>query len=146
MVVRRILGEPLNARDLWAAPIVLTGIGVWILVRAGGLGAADYAWLIAGSALGVGLGLPRGASIVLFERAGHVWQRYNARTFALVIGSLVVMAAFSVLAERLGMRPQARPIQLAIGLSFLGESLAVTVRALTSGVPFAPARPARRLF
>jgi hypothetical protein len=48
------------------------------------------------------------------------------------------MAAFAVLAARLGMRPEARPIQLSIGLSFLGESLAVTLRGRSLGVPFAP--------
>ncbi|WP_399927495.1 hypothetical protein [Streptomyces kanamyceticus] len=38
------------------------------------------------------------------------------------------------------MHENARPLQLAIGVSFLGEALVIGYRGMTSGVPFAPAR------
>ena len=140
LIIRRVRGEPLNARDLWAPPVVLTVIGGWILARADGLRLSDGAWLLGGTVLGIALGYLRGSLVVVFVRAGHLWHRYPVRTFAAVIGTLLVMAAYGFLAGRLGMRPQARPVQLAIGVSFLGEALAVTRRALALGAPFAPER------
>ncbi|KUL40893.1 DUF1453 domain-containing protein [Actinoplanes awajinensis] len=140
VVVRRVRGEPLNARDLWVPPVVLTGIGLWILAHTSGLRPADHTWLLGGALLGVTLGYLRGRFVVVFARAGFLWQRYTGRTFAVVAGTLLLMAAFGLLATRLGMRPEARPIQLSIGLSFLGESLAVTLRGRSLGVPFAPER------
>ncbi|BEL07137.1 hypothetical protein Q0Z83_053280 [Actinoplanes sichuanensis] len=44
------------------------------------------------------------------------------------------MAAFGAAATAFGAAPDARPIQLAIGLSFLGEALAVTRRAVTGAL------------
>ncbi|GAA4936113.1 hypothetical protein [Actinoplanes utahensis] len=140
VLVRRVIGEPLNARDLWIPPIVLTGIGLWSLVGIDGLRPADYAWLAGGSLLGVALGYLRGHYVTVFEKSGHLWQRYTGRTFAAVGLSLAVMLGFGLLAAKLGVRPDASPIQLGIGLSFLGESLAVTRHALTLNAPFAPER------
>ncbi|GAA4607611.1 hypothetical protein BJY16_006421 [Actinoplanes octamycinicus] len=133
VVLRRLIGEPVNPRDLWVPPVVLTGIGLWILVRTSGLRPADYAWLVAGCVLGTALGYWRGRAVVVFEKGGALWQRYDGRTFAVVIGSLLVMAGFGLVAARLGMRPEARPVQLGIGLSFLGEALAVTRRGRRAG-------------
>jgi hypothetical protein len=129
VVIRRAVGEPLDMRDLWVPPVVLTGIGIWILIRAEGLSARDRAWLAGGSLLGIALGHLRGRFVVVFERSGRLWQRYEGRTFAAVAASLVVMLAFGAAATRCGMSPSARPVQLAIGLSFLGEAVAVTRRA-----------------
>jgi hypothetical protein len=143
LVAKRVLGEPLNARDLWVAPVVLTGIGVWILIRTDGLDAADYGWLAGGGVAGFALGFLRGSFVVVFEKRGFLWQRYTARTFAVVAASVVVLAAFGLLAERLGLRAEARPVQLGLGISFLGEAVAVARRARRLGVPFAP-QPARR--
>ncbi|GHG46644.1 DUF1453 domain-containing protein [Streptomyces griseocarneus] len=141
VVVKRLAGEPLNARDLFAAPLVLTGIGVWALVKgAHGLGGADYAWVAAGSVLGVALGAARGLTVHVFEKEGVLWQRYTGRTFAVLVVSALISIGFAALASRMGMHPQARPVQLSIGVGFLGEALAVGARGLGSGVPFAPER------
>ncbi|WP_371522564.1 hypothetical protein [Kitasatospora sp. NBC_01300] len=93
-----------------------------------------------GAALGVGLGVLRGATVTLFERDGVAWQRYTGRTFLVAAGSLVVMAGFGFLAGRFGLAPDARPVQLSIGVGFLGEALAVGCRVLVAGLPFAPER------
>ncbi|MFF3003379.1 DUF1453 domain-containing protein [Kitasatospora sp. NPDC057940] len=140
VVIRRLRGEPLNARDLFAPPVVLTTIGIWSLVRHPGLGGGDYVWVAAGAALGVGLGVLRGITVTLFERDGVAWQRYTGRTFLVAAGSLVVMAGFGFLAGRFGLAPDARPVQLSIGAGFLGEALAVGCRVLLAGLPFAPER------
>jgi hypothetical protein len=127
VVVRRVIGEPVDLRDLWVPPVVLTAIGTWILVRTDGLGAADLAWATGGLMLGFGLGLVRGAFVVVTDDGG-LRQRYTWRTFAALVVTLLVAGGYAVLAGRLGMSPGARPVQLSIGVSFLGEALAVTRR------------------
>ncbi|GAB7185561.1 hypothetical protein ATKI12_5392 [Kitasatospora sp. Ki12] len=141
VVVRRLRGEPLNVRDLCTPPVVLTGLGLWALWQRHGLGAGDYAWVAAGAVLGVALGVARGTTIRVYEREGVLWQRYTGRTFLVAAVSLAVMAGFAALAGRNGLVPDARPVQLSIGVGFLGEALVVGLRGLASGVPFAPERP-----
>ncbi|MEV7024898.1 DUF1453 domain-containing protein [Kitasatospora sp. NPDC093558] len=140
VVVRRLSGEPLNARDLFAPPVVLTGIGLWTISRHQGLHATDYVWIAVGAALGVALGAVRGATVRVYERDGVLWQRYTWRTFLVAGISLAVMAGFAALAAHFGLAADARPVQLSIGVGFLGEALAVGYRALSSSVPFAPER------
>ncbi|MGC4747346.1 DUF1453 domain-containing protein [Micromonospora sp. DT201] len=140
VVVKRLIGEPLNRRDLWAPPVVLTAIGLYSLSKSGGLHARDYGWLVGGAVLGLALGYLRGSLVVVYEKRGFLWQRYRGRTFAAVVGTLVVMFGYGLLVDKLGMQPGARPIQLSIGISFLGEALAVTRQGLALRVPFAPQR------
>ncbi|SOB85445.1 CcdC protein domain-containing protein [Streptomyces sp. 1331.2] len=140
VVVRRLRGEPLNARDLLAPPVVLTGLGLWALSQHHGLGVGDYIWVGAGAVLGVAFGALRGATIRVYERDGMLWQRYTGRTFLVAGLSLAAMAGFAALAARNGLAADARPVQLSIGVGFLGEALVVGCRALASGVPFAPER------
>ncbi|MET8544714.1 DUF1453 domain-containing protein [Kitasatospora sp. NPDC004799] len=141
VVIRRLRGEPLNARDLFAPPVLLTGLGVWAVARRQGLGASDYGWIAAGAVLGVALGAVRGATIRVYEREGVLWQRYTGRTFLVAAVSLAVMAGFAALAARFGLASDARPVQLSIGVGFLGEALVVGWRGISSGTPFAPERP-----
>ncbi|MEU8781989.1 DUF1453 domain-containing protein [Streptomyces sp. NPDC048637] len=140
VVIKRMIGEPVNARDLFVAPAVLTGIGVLTLLKKTDLTGTDLTWVIAGAVLGAALGALRGASVQLVDKGGVLWQRYTGRTFLAVIGTLAVMAGFSFLAAKMGMHEDARPLQLSIGVSFLGESLMIGRRGMTSGIPFAPAR------
>lgn len=140
VVVRRLRGEPVNARDLFAAPVILTGIGLWSLAQHHGLGLGDYVWVGAGSVLGLALGAGRGATVVVYERDGVLWQRYTGRTFLVAALSFAVMAGFSLLAAHGGLAADARPVQLSIGVGFLGEALVVACRGLLSGTPFAPER------
>ncbi|MCD9194545.1 DUF1453 domain-containing protein [Streptomyces albireticuli] len=143
VVVKRLKGEPVNARDLLAPPLILIGIGVASVVRADDVTGADLGWLIPGAVLGVALGAARGATIEVFERGGVLWQRYTGKSFAVATGSLVLMAGFGFLAARAGTHASARPAQLNIGVSFLGEALVVAARGWSSGVPFAPERGSR---
>ncbi|MFB6435919.1 DUF1453 domain-containing protein [Streptomyces sp. NPDC056411] len=140
VVIKRMIGEPVNAKDLFVAPAVLTGIGVLTLLKKTDLTGTDLAWVIAGTAFGAALGALRGATVQLVDKGGFLWQRYTGRTFLAVIGTLALTAGFSVLALKMGMHENARPLQLSLGVSFLGESLMVGRRGMTSGIPFAPAR------
>ncbi|WP_030019205.1 hypothetical protein [Streptomyces monomycini] len=138
VVAKRLKGEPVNVRDLFAGPAVLTGLGVLFITKADGVTGTDIAWVVPGAFLGLGLGAARGALVRLFEKDGTLWQRYTGRTFLVVIASLLVSAGYGVVAEHLGMHPYARPTQLTIGVSFLGESLLIYYRARKTGTPFAP--------
>ncbi|MER6046641.1 MULTISPECIES: CcdC protein domain-containing protein [unclassified Streptomyces] len=140
VVIKRLTGEPVNAKDLFIAPAILTGIGILSLVKKTDLTGTDLTWIIAGAVLGAALGALRGATVQLVDKGGVLWQRYTGRTFLTLIGTLVATAGFNVLAVKMGMHENARPLQLSIGLSFLGESLMVGHRGMTSGIPFAPAR------
>ncbi|MFF2142856.1 hypothetical protein [Kitasatospora sp. NPDC058190] len=90
--------------------------------------------------LGTAFGAIRGATIRVYGREGVLWQRYTGWTFLMAAVSLVVMTGFAMLAEHNGLAPDARPVQLSIGVGFLGEALVVGCRALSSGTPFAPER------
>ncbi|MGG7569514.1 DUF1453 domain-containing protein [Streptomyces sirii] len=142
VVIKRLTGEPVTMRDLFVTPAVLTGIGILSLVKMKDVTGADLTWVVAGAVLGAALGALRGTTIQLSDKQGALWQRYTGRTFLAVIGSLVIMIGFGLLAAKMGMHEKARPIQLSLGVSFLGESLVVHRRGMASGIPFA-AKPNR---
>ncbi|MFD8498374.1 DUF1453 domain-containing protein [Amycolatopsis sp. NPDC059657] len=139
VIVKRLIGEPLNARDLVIPPLVLIGIGVWSL-RKIELTGLDIAWLAGGSALGLGMGALRGTTLRLFAKDGVLWQRYTGWTFGVWVLSIAVNGGFGFLAVAGGMHTDARPMPLSIGISLLGEMVVVGLRALRTGVPFAPER------
>ncbi|WP_314172527.1 DUF1453 domain-containing protein [Streptomyces winkii] len=144
VVIKRLYGEPLDARELLGPPVVLTGIGAWSVAKeAGGLTATDIGWLAAGSVLGFALGALRGRTVRVFERDGVAWQRYTGRTLLVAVGSFAVMGAFGYLAVKAGMHETARPMTLSIGVSYLGECAAVALRGLSTGLPFAVQRADR---
>ncbi|TJZ42761.1 DUF1453 family protein [Streptomyces piniterrae] len=145
VIIKRLRGEPVNARDLFVPPVVLIAIGVTSLAKADGLTGTDYAWAAAGAVLGCALGALRGATVRLFDRDGVLWQRYTGRTFLVTVLSLLAMAGYGLLATKLGMHEKARPTQLGIGISFLGEALAVAYRGLATGTPFAAERGRERV-
>ncbi|KWT60486.1 hypothetical protein ADL21_18415 [Streptomyces albus subsp. albus] len=138
VIVRRLKGEPVHVRELFAGPVVLTGLGIAFIAKADNVTGTDLAWVTPGAFLGLALGAVRGCLVHLGERDGALWQRYTGRTFAVVIASLLVSAGYDILAEHMGMHPYARPTQLTIGVSFLGESLLIYFRARRTGTPFAP--------
>ncbi|MGW2398986.1 DUF1453 domain-containing protein [Kitasatospora sp. NPDC001664] len=135
--VRRVRGEVLDLRGLVAVPAVLTALGLASLVRAEGLTAADYALAVPGLLLGLGSGALRGATVRLSVRNGVLHQHYTVRTFAVLLLSAATMAGYGVLATRLGLHHEARPTELGLGVSFLGESAVLVLRGLATGTPFA---------
>ncbi|CCH33935.1 DUF1453 family protein [Actinosynnema sp. NPDC047251] len=139
VVVKRFMGEPLNARDLFGPPLVLFGIGVYELIKTS-LTLVDVLWLAAGSVVGLVLGVLRGTTITLFVRDDVLWQRYTPWTVAVWAGSLAVNFGLGLAATSAGMHAEARPMTLSIGVGLLGELVPVGLRAIRSGVPFAPQR------
>ncbi|GHH50584.1 DUF1453 domain-containing protein [Lentzea cavernae] len=125
VLVRRFRGEPLNARDLLAPPAFLLFFGVRAVDE------FHLAYLLP-LAAGFAFGVLRGMTIKLFERDGHLWQRYTPWTLVVWAGSLGVSLGLGLL---IGGHA---PIQLSIGVGMLGELCAVGAKALNTGLPFAP--------
>ncbi|MCR6484453.1 DUF1453 domain-containing protein [Amycolatopsis sp. OK19-0408] len=140
LVIRRLRGEPLVARELFGAPVILVAIGAYSLTKLE-LTVADALWVALGSAIGLGFGAARAVTTRLFERDGVLWLRYTLWTFAVWVVAAGVNFGFGALAVGAGMPEQARPMTLSIGVSLLGEALAVASRAKVTGLPYA--RPRR---
>ncbi|MBF6329488.1 CcdC protein domain-containing protein [Nocardia transvalensis] len=142
VIVRRFRGEPLNARDLLVPPIPLLIIGVQGMVKHHPT-AVDIAWIAVGLLVGFSFGAWRGATITLLTRDGVLWQRYTGATLGVWVFSLAVSASIGFLGVHLGAHADARPVQLSIGVSMLGEALALGLRGVFTGYPFAPERVRR---
>ncbi|WP_203236801.1 CcdC protein domain-containing protein [Nocardia panacis] len=140
VIVKRFIGEPLNARDTLIPPVVLLGIGVYSLTKVHDISAVDVLWLVLGCAAGLAFGAVRGTTIRLSDRDGHLWQRYSPWTLVVWVVSTSVGLGIGYAAHYFGVHPDARPITLSIGVSLLGEATTLTLRALRTGIPFAPER------
>jgi FtsH-binding integral membrane protein len=141
---RRMQGEPLQAKRLLVLPLVFSVLGVVDLTEsmAPHLGPADIAVLMAGAVISAVLGAARGATIELFPREGHLWQRYRGVTVALwgvLIASKLVLASVAHLVGAKGATGTAS-LMFSLGVSLLGEAAMVAARALSTGVSFAPDR------
>lgn len=124
VLVRRFRGEPLNARDLLAPPAFLLFFGIR---------AVDEFHLIylLPLAAGFAFGAFRGMTIKLFERDGHLWQRYTPWTLLVWVTSIGASFGLALLLDHHA------PTQLSIGVGMLGELCTVGAKALNTGLPFA---------
>lgn len=142
VIVRRMLGTPLVAGDLFAPPVVLVGIGLYQLHTSVGLnhlnsiGPGPALGLLAALAVGFGFGAARGTTVRLLSRDGVLRQRYTLFTLLVWAGSLAAGAGVSMLAASAGAGADLRPMTLSIGVGMLGETLTLAVRALSTGLPF----------
>lgn len=146
MFARRIAGEPLNARRLVVLPAVLTIWGASRLTHVhGGLHGVDIAMIGVIVAVSLMLGLVRGATIRVFVRDGHPWQRYTVVTIGVWVLAIAVRLGADWAGHFVGASTSAltASLVLAVGVSFLGEAAVVGTRALRLGAPFAP-RDTRR--
>ncbi|GII64595.1 hypothetical protein Skr01_46800 [Sphaerisporangium krabiense] len=138
VVVRRFLGEPLNARNLFVPPAVLAGIGVHGLVNDVRPSGVHLVWVVSITVVGLLLGALRGATPRLFVRDGHLWQRYTPWTVLVWVLSAGTNFGLGALATLAGVPEQVRPMTLSIGVSLLGEAIALGLRARAIGAPYAP--------
>ncbi|WP_174567671.1 DUF1453 domain-containing protein [Nocardia altamirensis] len=138
LIVKRFLGEPVDARDTFVTPLILVGIGIYSVAHVDNLTATDISWLIIGGLVGIAFGALRGTTTILFARDGHLWQRYTVKTLVVWATSAAAGFAVTLLGSTMGMHPDARPITLSLGVGMLGEMLTLGLRALATGIPFAP--------
>lgn len=137
-IARRAIGEPLAARDLFAAPVILVALGVHRVAEHGHLAVADWFWLVCTAVVGLAFGLLRGTTVRLLVKDGVLWQRYPAKAYLVWVLSFAGNGALGFLALSAGMPGDLRSMPLSIGIGLLGEALAVGARGLATGVPFAP--------
>lgn len=130
VLVRRFRGEPLNARDLLAPPAFLLFFGIRALD-------GFHPIYLAPLAAGFAFGAVRGMTTKLYERDGHLWQRYTPWTLLVWVTSIGVSVGLALLIDHHA------PTQLSIGVSLLGELCAVGVKALHTGIPIAGAKTLR---
>ncbi|MFI6171061.1 hypothetical protein ACIBCN_30080 [Nocardia sp. NPDC051052] len=142
LIVKRFMGEPVDARDTFVTPLILVGIGVYSVTKVEDLSGIDIVWLVIGGVVGIAFGAVRGTTTVLFERDGHLWQRYTVKTLVIWGASVATGFGISLLGATMGMHHDAKPITLSIGIGMLGEMLTLGLRALSTGVPFAPDKKA----
>ncbi|MFF3221572.1 hypothetical protein ACFYV7_02150 [Nocardia suismassiliense] len=142
LIVKRFLGEPVDARDTFLTPLILVGVGIYSVTKAEHHSGVDITWLVIGGVVGIAFGAVRGTTTVLFTRDGHLWQRYTVKT--VVVWGLSAVAGFgiSLLGSTMGMHHDAKPVTLSIGIGMLGEMCTLGLRALATGVPFAPDKKA----
>ncbi len=138
LVVKRFYGEPMNARDTFGPPVILLAIGIYSVTKVADLNGTDITWLIIGGGVGLAFGALRGTTIGIFTRDGHLWQRYTVRTVVVWAVSMVAGFAINALGTSMGTHHDARPTTLSIGIGMVGEMLTLGLRALSTGVPFAP--------
>ena len=127
VLVRRFMGEPLNARDLLAPPAFLLFFGIRAVDE------FHLSYLLP-LAVGFAFGALRGMTIKLFERDGHLWQRYTPWTLLVWLTSLGASLGLGLLVGGHA------PTQLSIGVGMLGELFTIGAKALNTGIPFAPDR------
>lgn len=139
-IVKRFVGEPLEARELFITPLVLVGIGVHSLTQVDAWSVVDVVWVPLGCVIGFAFGAVRGTTTVLFTKDEVLHQRYTVRTAVVWAVSLVVGAGVGLLGSALGVHEGVRPIVLSIGVGLLGEMVTTGVRALSTGKAFAVGR------
>lgn len=139
-IVRRFRGEPLVAKDLVATPLIMIAIGAYGLTKVTGWTGLDVGWLVLGVVVGLVFGAIRGATSGLFVRDGVLHQRYTWKTLAVWVLGSAVSVALGLAGGQLGVHAETRSYPFSIGIGLLGEMLTCGLRALATGLPFAPER------
>lgn len=150
VIVRRLIGEPLEARKLVTLPLLLIALGVWQFTRID-TGKdlhhlpLDTALLAFGALIALAGGIVRGFTIRVYVRNGHLWSRYTWATLGVWVILLVVRVAQTYFDAMLGADTGLLTAALGpmLALSLIGEAVVVARASFRSGAPFAP-RSARR--
>ena len=145
MIIRRFAGSPVGAKTL-ALPIALTIYGLVQLDqgRHGHFTTTEIALLAIEAVIGVLAGIGRGVTIKLYERDGHLWQRYTVLTLAVWIAMIAVRMGLAAGGHAIGVAvPTGGALTATFGVSLLIESLVVQKRAFATGVAIMPAQRGR---
>jgi hypothetical protein len=134
VIARRFAGSPVGSRTL-VLPLILTAFGVSQLVE-NHLSWSAIGLLVAEGVVALAAGAGRAMTVKLYEKDGHLWQRYTPLTVAVWLGLIAVRLSVLVVGAHIGMDvPAGGSIMAVLGLSFVVEVLLVNRRAAASGVP-----------
>jgi hypothetical protein len=132
LLLRRMMGEPAQARRMLILPVVLGLIGLSDLsgqVRT----PLSLLFLVATAAISVFLGVLRGASVRVFQRDGLAFFRYTWFTVVLWVVNLVIKFGANLVLGAADPRDAGgvgNSLLFTLGLGILAEGLVVLYRAL----------------
>jgi hypothetical protein len=133
VMVRRMIGEPAQAKRMLVLPGVLAVIGLTDVAKqvhsAGSLG-----FLAVTIGISVLFGLLRGASVRVSQRGGLAFVRYTWVTVALWLANLAVKFGANLVASH-GLTGAGGSLLLTLGAGMLVEGLVVMYRALRDNHP-----------
>ncbi|MFJ8914211.1 DUF1453 domain-containing protein [Amycolatopsis sp. NPDC102389] len=135
LMVRRMIGEPAQAKQMLILPTVLSVVGLTTLsgeVKT----PASMAFLVGTAAISVVLGILRGASVRISRRDGNTFVRYTAVTVGLWVANIVVKIGVNVALDAFDPKDSggvANSLLLTLGVGILAEGLVVLYRALRAG-------------
>jgi hypothetical protein len=135
LLVRRVLGEPAQAKRMLVLPIVLSLIGLSDV--SGQVGTPQSLLFLAGTvAMSVVLGALRGASVRISQRDGLAFIRYTWVTITLWVVNLAVKFGANLILGAFDPKDAGavgNSLLLTIGLGILAEGLVALYRALRGG-------------
>jgi hypothetical protein len=139
VIFRRFTGQPLQAKTL-LLPLALTAFGVYQM-RHDHVSALDVGFLLISAILGLAAGAARGATIRIYTRDGHLWQRYRLATLGVWIATIALRFGLSAAGHWAGVDLNTGDtLMVMFGLSLLAEAGIVAARAARTGIPYAPGR------
>ncbi|TVT25068.1 DUF1453 family protein [Amycolatopsis acidiphila] len=137
VLVRRVLGEPVQAKRMLVLPVVLSAIGLSDLsgeVKT----PLSLLFLVATAAAGVTIGVLRGASVRLSQRDGLAFARYTGLTVVLWVVNLAIKFGANLTLGAIDPKDAGavgNSLLLTLGLGILAEGLVVLYRALRHDHP-----------
>ena len=142
-LARKLQERPVKTdAQRWRLPLLLTVIGGYETLslthgaRPVKFDTADVAYLVLAGAVSVGFGLVRGATVRIHDRGGLLTQQYTALTVVLWLATIAVRLGTDLVASHsfgVAGAVAGTSILMMFGLSLLGESAVVSLRAGTFG-------------
>ena len=135
LMVRRLIGEPAQAKQMLILPAILSVVGL-STVSGEVKTAASLVFLVGTAAISVVLGVLRGVSVRISRRDGTAFVRYTPVTVGLWVANIVVKIGVNLALDAFD--PQdaggvSNSMLLTIGAGILAEGLVVLYRALRAG-------------
>ncbi|MCW0212915.1 MAG: hypothetical protein OJJ54_06125 [Pseudonocardia sp.] len=146
VLYRQVTGRFASPAAAVRLPLILTALGLLTLLG-GHPQVTPWALglVVLDLVLTAGLGLVRGAAVMLTERDGFLYQRGGGPAVALWVVTIGVRIGVGVLAAHTGAGALVEStLMLSFGISLLAQGLVLRHRALADGRPVKPASRAGR--
>lgn len=146
VIGRQLLGEPLRGKRVILLPVILAVVGGTDLAHTHlHATTVDVTCLAISAVISVSIGLAQGAVLRIEQRDGYLWGQLPPKGLilwvALIVSRVTMLAVASGLHAHLA--ASSDTILLMLGINRLGQAAVVTLRAMTSGIPFAPEKDGR---
>ena len=135
LIVRRLIGEPADARRMLLVPAALCLAGLSDLGQVA-QSPLSVGFLLGISVVSVVLGVLRGASVRVHKRDDVVFMRYTMTTVVLFVANLGVKVGSGLLLGYIDPRAEhavSSGLALTLGVGMLAEGVAILSKALRTG-------------